>query len=73
MRSALKIIGIVLVVLGVMALGFGGTFTFTEVHDAGPFTWHERETVNYPAWGGLGLIAIGAAMYVLAPTARKAA
>ncbi len=58
-----KTIGIVLIVLGVLALAYGG-FTYTkDSHDVklGPiqFTVKEKETVNVPVWAGAGGIALG--------------
>lgn len=62
----LKIIGIILIVAGVLALVYGG-FTYTsDTHDAdlGPveFSVTERERVNVPVWAGVGSIAVGGAL-----------
>jgi hypothetical protein len=67
------VIGIVLVVLGVVALVYGG-FTYTsETHDAklGPLelSVKEKERVNIPVWAGLGAVIVGAA--VLAAGLRR--
>jgi hypothetical protein len=58
-----KIVGIVLIVAGALALGYGG-FTYTkESHHAkvGPieFSIKDTETVNVPVWAGVGAIVIG--------------
>jgi hypothetical protein len=58
-----KIVGIVLIVAGTLALAYGG-FTYTkDSHDVklGPIklTVKEQETVNVPIWAGAGGIAIG--------------
>lgn len=58
-----KIVGIILIVAGTLALAYGG-FTYTkDSHDVklGPiqFTVKEKETVNVPIWAGAGGIAIG--------------
>ena len=58
-----KILGIVLIVAGALALAYGG-FTYTkDSHDVklGPiqFTVKEKETVNVPVWAGAGGIALG--------------
>jgi hypothetical protein len=59
----IKLIGIVLIVAGALALGYGG-FTYTkETHQAkvGPIelSIKDRETVNVPVWAGVGAIVIG--------------
>jgi drug/metabolite transporter (DMT)-like permease len=71
--TAARVIGIVLVVLGVVALVYGG-FTYTsETHDAklGPLelSVKEKERVNIPVWAGLGAVIVGAA--VLAAGLRR--
>lgn len=58
-----KIGAIVLIVAGVLGLIYGG-FSFTkETHTAklGPIelSVQDKETVNVPAWAGVGAIAIG--------------
>jgi hypothetical protein len=61
--SAAKIVGIVLIVAGVLALVFGG-FSYTkESHGAklGPIelSLKEKESVNIPVWAGVGAIVAG--------------
>ena len=63
-----KIIGIILIVAGALALAYGG-FTYTkETHDVklGPiqFSVKEKETVSVPIWAGAGGIAIGVLLLV---------
>jgi uncharacterized membrane protein len=63
-----KILGIVLIVAGALALAYGG-FTYTkESHDVklGPiqFSVKEKETVSVPIWAGAGGIAIGVLLLV---------
>ena len=58
-----KIVGIVLIVLGVAGLAYGG-FSFTkETHKAeiGPLklSVKEKETVNVPQWAGIASIIAG--------------
>ncbi len=58
-----RLIGIVLIVAGALALAYGG-FTYTsETHAAkiGPleFSVAEKETLNIPVWAGIGSIVIG--------------
>lgn len=61
--GAMKILAILLIVAGVLGLVYG-KFSFTkEKHDAklGPLALsvEEKETVNIPAWAGVGAIAAG--------------
>jgi hypothetical protein len=61
--NATKILGIVLIVAGILGLGYGG-FTYTkETHEAklGPIVVSvtDKETVNVPIWVGVGAIVIG--------------
>lgn len=67
--EAKKIIGVILVVAGVLALIYGG-FSYTkETHEAklGPlqFSVKEKETVNIPVWAGVGAIAVGVVLLVV--------
>ena len=69
-----KIIGIILVVLGVAGLAMGG-FSYTkDTHEAkiGPLqlSVKEKETVNVPVWAGIGAIALGVVLLVV-PGRRK--
>jgi uncharacterized membrane protein YidH (DUF202 family) len=71
--SALKIVGIVLIVAGILGLVYGG-FSFTkDTHQAkiGPLELQvkEKETVNIPVWAGVGAIVVGAAL-LLVPAKR---
>ena len=67
--NAIKITAIVLIVAGVLGLGYG-SFSYTkQTHDVkmGPIelSVQEKETVNVPVWAGVGAIAIGAALLLL--------
>ncbi|HZF81396.1 MAG TPA: hypothetical protein VEZ89_16590 [Rubrivivax sp.] len=60
---AMKIVGIVLIVAGLLGLAYGG-FSFTrETHTAqiGPIalTVKDKETVNVPMWVGIAAIVAG--------------
>jgi multidrug transporter EmrE-like cation transporter len=71
--NAVKIIGVVLIVAGVLGLAYG-SFSFTkETHEAkiGPLELQvkEKETVNIPAWAGVGAVVIGAVL-LLVPLRR---
>ena len=64
-----KILGIVLLAAGILALAYRG-FTYTkETHEAnlGPLHMEvkEKEHVDIPVWAGVGLAAAGAALLVL--------
>jgi len=59
----MKMIGIVLIAAGLLALVYGG-FTYTKnSHDVklGPIelSLKEKEAVNVPVWAGVGAIVIG--------------
>ena len=71
--NAVKIIGVVLIVAGVLGLAYG-SFSFTkETHEAkiGPLELQvkDKETVNIPAWAGVGAVVIGAVL-LLVPLKR---
>jgi hypothetical protein len=61
--NAMKLLGVVLLVGGILGLVYGG-FTYTkETHEAkiGPLVLSvkDKETVNVPIWAGVGAIVIG--------------
>jgi hypothetical protein len=61
--SAVKIVGIVLIVAGILGLAYG-KFSYTkETHEAklGPLelSVKDKETVNVPVWAGVGAIVVG--------------
>lgn len=67
--EAQKIVAILLIVAGALALGYGG-FTYTkETHEAdlGPlhFSVDEKERVNIPVWAGIGAILVGGLLLVV--------
>jgi uncharacterized membrane protein YidH (DUF202 family) len=67
--NPLKIVGVVLIAAGILALVYGG-FSFTkETHQAklGPLELNvkEKETVNVPVWAGVGAIVVGAVLLVV--------
>ena len=64
----MKIVGLLLVVGGALALMYGG-FTYTkETHETkiGPImlSVQDKETVNVPIWAGIGAIVIGGLLLV---------
>jgi uncharacterized membrane protein len=64
-----KIIGIVLIAAGALALVYGGFSVTREKHDVklGPieFSVKQKEQVNVPAWAGVGAIAVGVVLLLL--------
>ncbi len=67
--NAAKMVGIVLIVGGALALMYGG-FSYTKDTQQlkiGPLelSVKEKETVNVPVWAGIGAIVIGGALLLL--------
>ena len=67
--NAVKVVGIILIVAGVIGLATGG-FSYTkETHkaDIGPIhiAVADKEQVNIPLWAGLGAIVVGVVLLVL--------
>jgi TRAP-type C4-dicarboxylate transport system permease small subunit len=63
MMNSMKMVAFVLILVGALALAYGG-FTYTkETHDAdiGPIhmSVDEKERVNIPVWAGVGAIVLG--------------
>jgi TRAP-type C4-dicarboxylate transport system permease small subunit len=61
--SAVKIVGIVLIVAGVLGLVYGG-FSYTkETHEAKigslELSMKDKETVSVPVWAGVGAVVVG--------------
>ena len=64
-----KIIGIILIIAGALALAYGG-FSYTkETHkaDIGPIkiAVDEKKRVNIPMWAGVGGIVLGGVLLVV--------
>ena len=73
--TPIRIVGIVLIVAGALALAYGG-FSYTkEAHQAklGPFelSVKEQRQVNVPQWAGLGAIAVGIVLLAAGGRGRK--
>jgi len=64
--SALRIVAILLIGAGILGLVYGGiSYTKTTHHaTVGPLdlSTKDQETVNIPAWAGVGAIVIGGAL-----------
>lgn len=61
--NPVKVVAIVLIICGVLALAYGG-FSYTKdttVVKVGPLelSAKERQTVNVPMWAGIGAIVVG--------------
>jgi hypothetical protein len=66
----MKIVAIVLVVAGILALAYGGFTYKKETHDAriGPveIAVTEKKQVDVPVWAGVALIVVGAGLLMAA-------
>ena len=67
--NATKLAGIVLLIIGVLGVGYGG-FSYTkETHraDLGPIhlAVAEKERVNIPMWFGVGALVVGATLLLM--------
>jgi hypothetical protein len=70
----MKIVAILLIVAGALALVYGG-FSYTRDKTAvklGPLelSVKEKETVNVPVWAGVGAIVVGGLLLVLGGRAK---
>jgi uncharacterized membrane protein len=66
--NGIKMVGLVLIVAGILALVYGG-FTYTkDTHEVklGPIEMSvkESETLNVPVWAGVGSIVVGGLLLV---------
>jgi uncharacterized membrane protein YidH (DUF202 family) len=67
--NPVKVIAVVLIVLGVLGLAYGG-FSYTKdttVVKLGPLevSAKEKQTVNVPVWTGIGAVVVGGLLLVL--------
>lgn len=75
MGNASRMFGAVLLVLGALALVYGG-FSYTKESTAlklGPVQVDvkERERVNIPLWGGVAAVVAGGLLLVAGGTSRR--
>jgi hypothetical protein len=64
-----KFAALILIVVGILALGYGG-FSYTKAShqlDVGPLhlAVDEKQRVNIPLWAGLGALAMGGLLLTL--------
>jgi TRAP-type C4-dicarboxylate transport system permease small subunit len=69
--NAIKLVAVVLIIVGVLALVYGG-FSFTkEKHEAHigslNLSFNEKEHVNVPVWAGVAAIVVGAGLLFMRP------
>ncbi|MBB3169022.1 hypothetical protein [Simiduia aestuariiviva] len=61
--SPLKLLAVILIVLGVLGLAYGGFSYTSDVHDANigslRMSFSESEHVNIPIWAGIAFIVVG--------------
>src|SRR5512144_1302639 len=74
--SAVKIVGIVLIVAGILGLVYG-KFSYTkETHEAKigslELSMKDKETVNVPVWAGVGAIVVGGLLLLVLTLPRAA-
>jgi hypothetical protein len=67
-EADMRLIGIVVLAVGILALAYGG-FSYTrDTHDVklGPveFSVKEKERVNVPLWAGVALAVVGAGLLI---------
>ena len=65
----IKLVAIVLIVVGILALAYGG-FSYTKdttVVKVGPIelSAKQKQTVNVPMWAGIGAIVVGGLLLVM--------
>ncbi len=68
--NAVRIIGVLLVVLGILGAAYGG-FSYTHKTDEarlGPFALSVKHThhINVPLWVGVGAVVVGGALLLVA-------
>ena len=67
--SSLKIVAVLLIAAGVVALAYGGITYTKTTHDAkiGPveLSIKDKETVHVPVWAGVGAIVVGGALLLV--------
>jgi len=67
--SGIRLVAVVLIVAGILALAYGG-FSYqkdTTVAKVGPIELSAKktETVNIPMWAGIGAIVVGGVLLVV--------
>ena len=61
--GSMKVVGVALIAVGILALVYGGFAYTRESHEAKigslELSVKDRETVNIPVWAGVGAIIVG--------------
>ena len=72
--NAGRIAAVALIVAGVLGLAYGNLSYTKRTHDIkmGPIEMYvkEKQTINIPTWAGVGAIALGTALLLLAGRKR---
>jgi TRAP-type C4-dicarboxylate transport system permease small subunit len=73
--TPVRILGVILIVAGALALAYGG-FSYTkETHQAklGPFelSVKEKQDVNIPEWAGVAAIVVGGVLLAMGGRGSK--
>lgn len=67
--NSVKVIGIVVLVLGLLGMVYGGFSYTSQTHQAkiGPLelSVKEKQTVNIPMWAGAAAVAAGVLLFVM--------
>jgi len=66
----IRLIAVVLIIVGTLGLAYGG-FSYTKnTHEmsVGPIdvSLHEKKTIPFPVWAGVGAILVGGALLLVA-------
>ena len=73
--NSFKIFAIVLIVLGVLALVYGGFSYTSETHEASigslSLSIDEKRNVNIPIWAGVGALLAGGLLFFFGGTRQQ--
>lgn len=71
----LQFVAVILIVLGVLGLVYGGFTYITDSHkaDTGPLSLSvdEKKSLTVPVWAGVGAIVLGGSLFFFAGTRRR--
>lgn len=73
--NAIKMLAIILLLAGTLALGFGGYSYTKKTHEAKvgslEFSIKEKQTVNIPVWAGVAAIVVGGGLLFIPSKKRN--